>query len=277
MRRTITSTLALSAVLIAAGGLSTAKAGTFDVKGVEITKGESELAFGAAWQRGFPVNSDFIRQSYEVGYSYGLTAWFKAGVKLGFEQPQGEDLDANSAGVEGQVLLIDPGKGRVGLAWYSGIDFGLKRDESEVATFGPLLSVKLADKLDLTLNPLFQRSWAPSTPGVDFSYAWQIKRGITDNVSLGLEGYGVVPDIGNSPSVEFQEHRAGPVVYLIGELGGAKANGNGGSMKLGGKDAAGGEPAEAGGPKVELQLGILFGFTDATADTTGRAKLAITW
>lgn len=44
-------------------------------------------------------------------------------------------------------------------------------------------------------------------------------------------------------------------------------------MKLGGN--GGGDPN--GGAKIELQLGVLFGFTDATAGTTGRAKLAIMW
>jgi hypothetical protein len=44
-------------------------------------------------------------------------------------------------------------------------------------------------------------------------------------------------------------------------------------MKLGSDALTAGQ----GNSKIELQLGVLFGFTDATADTTGRAKLALTW
>ncbi|HEX4893893.1 MAG TPA: hypothetical protein VFV47_11435 [Hyphomicrobiaceae bacterium] len=249
--------------------IAPAAAGTFDVKGVEVTKGESELSFDTAWQRGFPVNSDFVRQSHETSYSYGITTWFKLGAKIGFEQPDGEKLDASYAVVEAQAVLINPSPTRIGVAWFTGFEVGLKQDASESLTFGPLLALSLSKDTTLLLNPLFQKSWDPSTPGVDFNYAWQVKRTINDNVAIGLEGYGVIPDIGNAPSADFQEHRLGPVLFLSHETGGGD---RGGSMKLGSKA----EPDKGGG-KVELQVGVLFGFTDATPDTTGRAKLAFTW
>ncbi len=263
----------LAAVVLAASGLSDrASAGTFDVKGVEISQGEHELAFGAAWQRGFPVNADMVRQSYEIGYGYGFTDWFKAGVKLGFEQPVGENLEATSAGVEAQALLLNPEKSPIGLAWFTGLDFGLKRGESEVVTFGPLIGFKLGSAIDITLNPLFERAWAPSEPGVNFVYAWQAKTEVSKTVALGIEGYGAIPGIANAPSTDFQEHRIGPVIYLSHALSRHAAGAR--SMKLGMGNGAG-EASE--GPKLELQLGVLFGLTEATADTTGRAKLAITW
>jgi hypothetical protein len=255
-------------VAIALGGHALhAAASTFDIKGVEVTKGETELEWGAAWQNGFPANADPIRQGYEASLRYGLTSWLKAGGKIGFDQPDGERLEATVAGVDAQAMLVDPSKGRFGLAWFSGVDFGLQSGVSDVLTFGPLVSLELAKGLEITLNPLFQRSWGPSSPGIDFNYGWQIKREITDNVAIGAEGYGVVPDIGHAPAIDFQEHRAGPVLYLSHEA----ARGGGDGMKLGGNGA------DAKSSKIELQIGVLFGFTDATADTTGRAKLAITW
>ncbi len=163
--------------------------------------------------------------------------------------------------------MIDPSKGRFGLAWFAGLDVGLQNGVSDVLTFGPLVSIELAKGLELTLNPLFQKSWDPSAPGIDFNYAWQLKREISDNVAIGVEGYGVIPDIGNAPSIDGQEHRVGPVLYLSHDM----AAGGGSGMKLGA------QAADAKGAKVELQLGVLVGLTEATADTTGRAKLAITW
>jgi hypothetical protein len=248
---------------------ASAAAATLDVKGVEVTKGESELSFDAAPQRGFPVNSDFLRQSYETSYSYGITSWFKLGAKIGFEQPDGGKLDASYAVLETQAVLINPSPARIGLAWYTGFEVGLNRDASEVLTVGPLVSLSFSKETTLLLNPLFQKSWDPSTPGVDFNYAWQLKRTINDNVAVGLEGYGVIPDVGNAPSVDFQEHRLGPVLFLSHETGGGDS---GRPMKLGSTA----EPDKGGG-KVELQIGVLFGFTDATPDATGRAKLAFTW
>jgi hypothetical protein len=224
-------------------------AGTFDVKGAEISKGEHELAFGGAWQNGFRPNSDFVRQSYEVGYSYGFTDRFKAGIKLGGDRPVGGSFDFTAFGVETQFGILGQGS-PIALSWYTGYDVGLLSAESEVLTFGPLIGFK-AGRFDITLNPLFQKAWNPDAPGIDFAYAWQVKTGIADKIGLGVEGYGTVPDIGNAPGLDFQDHRMGPVVYIENDI--------------------------ANGVKSELQLGVLFGMTEATADTTGRAKFAIMW
>jgi hypothetical protein len=75
----------------------------------------------------------------------------------------------------------------------------LAQSASDVMTLGPLISIAFAKELALTLNPLFQKSWDPSAPGIDFNYAWQLKRTINDNVALRLEGYGTIPDLGNWP------------------------------------------------------------------------------
>lgn len=41
--------------------------------------------------------------------------------------------------------------------------------------------------------------------------------------TLGAKGYDVITDFGGIPSVDFQEHRAGPVVYLSHALAGGRA------------------------------------------------------
>jgi hypothetical protein len=89
---------------------------------------------------------------------------------------------------------------------------------------------------------------------------------------LGIEGYGAIPDIGNAPGAAFQEHRIGPVIYWSQDLSQVQATHT--SMKLSVSDGA---PQGSKGAKLDLQLGLLFGLTDATADTTVKAKAAITW
>ena len=269
--RFVRGALAATVAALALGGaLLPAKADMFDVKGVEITKGESEITFAVAPQSGFPVNSDFVRLHGEVGYGYGLTSWLKVGGKLGIELGASGTDDVSYGGIETQIMLLDPSTARIGLGWFTGLDVGFVRDFGQILTFGPLVSLEVTKQLTVTINPLFQKFWDPTTPGLDLNYAWQVKNQINDSVAIGVEGYGTVPDISNAPSIEFQEHRVGPVLYLSGDIGG-RSDG----MKLGvGGDAKAGE-AKAGA--IELQLGVLFGMTDATPDTTGRAKLAITW
>jgi hypothetical protein len=67
-------------------------AGTFDVKGAEISKGETEIAVNSAFFSGYPINADLLRASAEVGIGYGFTDWWKAGLKIAFDKPVGGDL-----------------------------------------------------------------------------------------------------------------------------------------------------------------------------------------
>lgn len=48
MSRLVLSALAIGLAIRLTGGMPMAEAGTFDVKCVEVTKGEHEVAFGAA-------------------------------------------------------------------------------------------------------------------------------------------------------------------------------------------------------------------------------------
>ncbi len=259
-----------------------AAAGTFDVKGADVEKGEREVSLPAAVQAGFPENADRVRQSWELGVSYGFTDRFKLGAKINLDQPLPEPdangvpprrsgLRASTVGVEAQYVLLKPHNGMPVISWFTGMDAAVHHDETNTVTFGPLIGFG-DDKLSLTLNPLFERTFGRNNePGIAFAYAWQVKRELVDHVALALEGFGSIPDIGNAPGIEFQEHRIGPVLILDGNLFGA-GSGAGRPMKLGG-----GEAKEAGGPKAELQMGVLFGLTEATPDLTGKFKLSVTW
>lgn len=269
--------------------LPPAAAGTFDVKGADVEKGETELAIQAAVQARFPENADRVRQSWEVGLSHGFTDRFKLGGKINLDQPLPEldddgvplsrrkALRPSTVGVEAQYVLMKAVEGQPFIpvvSWFTGVDAAVHRDETNAVTFGPVIGFG-NDKLSLTLNPLFERTFGRnSEDGVTFVYAWQIKREITEGAALALEGYGAIPDIGHAPSIDFQEHRIGPNLIIDGPLLGLGGKGRG--MKLGVKDAGKGGEADKG-PKAELHMGVLFGMTEATPDLTGKLKLAITW
>ncbi len=268
LRRLRACGLILSLVVLAV--ISPARADMFDVKGVEITKGEKELAFALAPQWGHNTNSDNVRLHGEASFGYGFTSWFKAGGKIGFELGAGGSDDATYGGIETQFLILDPERARLGLGWFTGFDTEFSGDFGQLLTFGPIASLTITEGLTVTVNPLLQKQWDPTEPGLTLNYAWQVKREINDNIAIGIEGYGAVPNLADPPSIDFQEHRSGPVLFLSRKGGGM----DGDSMKLG---VSGGTPGQAGGGGVELQLGVLFGFTEATPDTTGRAKLSLTW
>lgn len=255
-----------------------AAAGTFDVKGAEITKGETEIAVGTAFFSGYPINADLLRNSSEVGIGYGFSEWWKAGLKIAFDKPVGGDFEAVTVGAEVQFLLRK-GEGRAPtIAWYMGVDAAVQSDQTNTFTFGPLWQWALDDKTSFAVNTLFQRTFGDNREnGTDFAYAWQLKREVREGFSMGLEGYGVLPTIGNTPGVDFQEHRIGPVLYFERSL---KRGDRAAPAQISMKDSKAGGGDKGGddaGPKLNIEAGILFGLTDATQDRVYKFKGAITF
>ena len=245
----------LLAILIGGAAIS-AQAGPFDVKGPEIEKGETEISTNHVFQSGFPANADRVRHSYELAASYAFTSTFKAGIKAGFDTPLGDNTRVSIVGIEAQVYLgkIAPA---ISWAWFTGLDTRVHRDETNTMVFGPLIKFG-DDKLALTLNPLFERTFgANSESGLSFAYAVGLKGEVREGFAVGIEAVGSVPDIGNAPSASFQEHRIGPVLYFDREVSPAR---EGRSAK-----------------KLSLEIGGYVGLTEATPDLTGRIKAALTW
>jgi hypothetical protein len=235
---------------------ASAIAGTFDIKGPEVEKDEKELLTNHTFQSGFPANADRIRHSFEFVASYAFTDRFKAGAKMNFDSPLGDGTQLSTAGVEGQLFIgkLSPA---IFLAWYTGLDLRAHQDETNTLTFGPLIKFG-DDALSLTLNPLFTHSFGPNhEDGLAFVYAVGLKGALRESLAIGIEAYGTLPDIGDSPSPNFQDHRIGPVVYIDHDL----------------RPARGDERAT----KLSLEIGAFVGLTDAAPDWTGKVKATLTW
>jgi hypothetical protein len=275
LKRTRTNLLAQAFGALVLSALPAA-AGTFDVKTPEATKGETEIAIGAAFFSGYPMNADLLRNSSEIAVGYGLTDWWKAGLKLNFDQPVGGDFKAQTAGVE-SLWVLRKGEGRMpGVAWFTGADFRIADEATNTVTFGPIIQWG-TDKTTLTLNPLFARTFGRNREdGTDFTYAWQVKHEIREGFAIGVEGFGVVPNISDSPGIDFQEHRIGPVLYFERSL--SRSNGSNGKIASL-KDAKAGAASQdsEGGPKFIGEIGVLFGLTDATQDVAVKVKAGITF
>ncbi len=250
-------------------------AGTFDVKGPDVARGETEIGANSSFFRGFPENAERLRLSWELGLSYGVTDWLKLGAKINFDKPLDDDHQASTAGIEAQFSLKKFDQG-FGLGWYGGMDFALINGDPNVMTFGPILQFG-NDKTTLAINPFLQREFGDNpAPGIAFSYAWQVKHQVREGFAVGIEGFGAIPDIGHSPSTAFQEHRIGPVLYFERELNGHGGNGKMASIKDMKGGNGGGDNGNSGA-KFFMETGVLFGLTEATQDVTLKVKGGFTF
>lgn len=244
------------AVLLITNLSSATLAGPFEVKGPEIEKGETEILTNHVLHSGFPANADRVRHSFELLAGYAFTSTFKAAIKTGFDHHVDGGTRHTTAGAEVQFYLgkLAPA---ISWAWFTSVDARVRRDETNTIAFGPL--IKLGDdKLALTLNPLFERTFGTnSEDGLAFAYAVGLKGAIREGLALGIEAVGSVPQIGDAPGSSFQEHRIGPVLYIDREVSPARDG--------------------RGATKLSLEIGTYVGLTEATPDWTGRVKAALTW
>ncbi len=235
-------------------GSGVAQAQTFDVKQLEVMKGKLEYGPETMVARGVPHDrgSDLNRWATEQTLLYGLTDWWKISAALKIEKP--EELDARLAQAAiGNVFVLkgidDKRAFDAGVGWYTEIGISTHGDTTNTVVFGPIMTLK-ADKLSLTANPFFEKTFGRNREeGTAFVYGWQAKYEIRDGFGLGIEGFGVIDNIGNPPPLREQDHRIGPVVYTEWELR---------------KDY-----------KVVMDVGVMFGLSEATPDAALKLNFGI--
>jgi hypothetical protein len=237
-------------VLMLGSTFDIARADVFSIDEPEVEKGAQEVEVNGAVQNGFPVNADPIRYSMELEYTYGVTKWLSLSPLVDFDKPDGDDFHATVAGVESVWFPIEVGK-IVTLAWFTEVEGAVHHDETNSTTFGPIIQFG-HDKASLILNPYFEKTFGRNhEPGTDFTYQWQAKAAVNERLALGIEGFGVIPDIANAPGTDFQEHRIGPVIYYEKELAGEHER------------------------TIAIDGGVLFGFTEATPNVTGKLNASL--
>jgi len=256
MHRYPVSAVFLFSVLVG-GAAIPARAGTFEVKGPEIEKGESEIATNHALQSGIPANADRVGHGYELLAGYAFTSHFKASIKAGLDTPIADNSRVSVVGIEAQAYFgkIAPS---ISWGWFTAIDARARRNETNTIIFGPLIKFG-DDKLALTLNPLFESTFGPNyDSGTTFAYAVGLKGEVRQGFAVGVEAFGSIPEIGDAPGTSVHEHRIGPVLYFDREV----------------------SPAQEGGrsaKKLSLEIGGYVGLTEATPAWTGKIKAALTW
>jgi hypothetical protein len=249
MRATVTITLA---VLLTTAATSSVSAQTFDVKDTEIKAGELEFGTSNSFQSGLPRDGGFNRRAHDKSLDYGVTErWRLSGIAK-FERPDGEALRFAALGVENLFVLrpIDDKRTHdVGLGWFVGTQFSTNDETQNNVQFGPVVSVKL-DKVSLNANPFFEKTFGRNKiDGIAFSYGWNAKYELTKTFSVGVEGFGVVENIGRGTPIDEQQHRVGPAIFTEIEIT---------------KDYS-----------ISPDLGILFGLTKGTPDVAIKLNVGI--
>jgi hypothetical protein len=230
---------------------SCASAQTFDVKDTEIKKG---LEFGTSntFQSGLPSDGGANRSAHDKSLDYGVTERWRLSAVAKIERPEDADFRFAALGAESLFVfkpLDDKKNVDVGYGWFVGVQAGTHNESQNNVQFGPVLSFK-ADKLSINANPFFEKTFGRNrVDGVALSYGWNAKYELTKTFSIGVEGFGVVENIGHGTPIDEQQHRIGPAIFTEIEIH---------------KDYS-----------ITPDLGILFGLTKGTPDVAIKLNVGI--
>lgn len=137
----------------------------------------------------------------------------------------------------------------VGLGWFTAVEASVHRDTTNSLIFGPIATVK-ADAFTVTANPFLEKTFGRNhVEGIALNYGWQAKYEVRNGFAIGIEGFGVVENLGNAPRWSDQEHRVGPAIFT--------------------------EIAVTKDLTIAPDIGLLFGMTQATPDVALKLNVGI--
>jgi hypothetical protein len=266
---------AIFTLATAAIGAVSARADTFDLKTLDYDKGRTYLEMNTSYFRGYPVNAERLRSSFDPTLNYAVTDRWLAAVKANMNKPIDDEFRVSVIGTEHTYALR---KLEGGLAYgiYGNVNAATFRGETNNFAFGPIITLG-NETTQFTLNPALDKTFGQnSVEGIAFTYGWQAKHEIQKGFAVGIEGYGVVQNIGSAPTLAEQSHRIGPVLYFEREL--SRASAGDGPKGLSIKDTKTAAPLSSAAPnasappKLYMEAGVLFGLTEGAQATVFKLK-----
>jgi len=222
----------------------------FYVRSPEVSKGEAEIEEHGALYSG-PGEDERLRQSHELEGKYGITERFEVILEGVFEQPIGEDFEAEEVELGGQYEIIQREGDGFGLAFRTLYEFALQGRSPDEILFGPLAKV-VKGRDSATINTFFvgQVGEHVEIDSLELKVNWRLKHELNERWAIGAEGYSEIEDLTHAGSFDEQAHRLGPVAYY--EF-----------------------PHAEGRPEWKAAGGILFGLSDAVSDVTYKFDLEV--
>lgn len=297
--------LPLMAIIALCASLQPASA-QFEIKDLDVEKGKVELEYNGDGHFGQPARrfrqttpgpppeylfdeNEVNRQRHNFELGFGLTDFFQFSIGTELEQQRLDDppsladaeaydnLKATSIQIEGTLVLFPIKQNGFGLGLYGQLEPAIQEGDANHFSVGPVLKA-VQGPWSVTLNPwLGHLSGGAHDPAIgvfrderwSFEYQWQTAYQFSEQISLAIEGYGIVNRLGDSghPSEaalafgDQDQHRVGPVVYYTFDAGSLRSA----SEAKNNDDAK--EDGGEGGSEITMSLGVLFGLNANTSDT----------
>ena len=151
-------------------------------------------------QTDLPSQDEGVRAVHEVAIHAGITDFWMAKLALGLEKPLHEAYGVNAIALENVFRLPGSSFGRFDAGWFTGFSAAVDGDATNAVEFGPVITVD-AGPVALAFNPFFEKTFGQNREdGIAFSYGWRATYGLAENLSIGLEGYGEIENIADSPA-----------------------------------------------------------------------------
>lgn len=217
------------------------------------------------------------RAAHEIALHGGVTDHWMTKLALGLAREDADSYAATSLAVENVFRLTPPAHGALDVAWFTAGSAGLDSGATNSIELGPVVSLD-AGRLSVVLNPFLEKTFGENrAEGIAFVYAARASVEIAPRLSVGIEAYGEVENLGAAPPLAEQTHRLGPVLYL-GHMHGARRHEHSGEADAA-RDHANGHRIRAARPGAahagdwHAQLGVLFGLTEASPDAALEVNL----
>lgn len=230
-----------------------------------IEKGGWGAEVLSAYQDGLPngVNAERVKFANEFAVHADITDYWMGKLLLGTVQEVGDNYKITDVGFENVFRADKWTLKKFDAAWFTGIYAATDDAATNAVEFGPIISY-FDGPISVILNPFLEKTFGQNKEeGIALTYAWRSTYQIVEKFSIGLEGYGFVENLGNSPALNDQVHRVGPVLYF-GHVHGNPEN-HSSPYHHEHSLQSDHEHSDSIG-ELSADLGVLFGLTENTSD-----------
>ena len=239
--------------------------GQFELKTLESEPGSYEFQSQNAWSWGHPSRqiamtgpdefvvdeNAVVRERYAIELEMGLTDFLKMRIGVEFEQERLDDPDSiaqanrfdglklDEFGAELIAILVPRMGDGPGFGLVAELEGPVNQEEPNSLVLGSIIEFQSGRWRAAAIPMVVHAFGGDAEDGEriddkwDFAYAAQLMYGFAESWSLAFEGYGTVERLGNSGRRsesaqifgDFNQHRAGAILYRTYELLGSRRSG----------------------------------------------------
>lgn len=187
-------------------------------------QGESELSYSLGYvidsdkTMNYFSKADISREklvSHTLEWEYGVTDRWTISLYGDFEKPKSEDLKfTQTRAVVARYRFFNAGERFFNPAVY--FEYYVPREQYQGAQEEKLEARIILEKevngWEIKVNPILEKPLSDLAEGLVLEYAAGVYKGVSPNLSLGLEAFGEIGQIANTSSMDDQTHYIAPAV-----------------------------------------------------------------